>query len=263
MDQAQAEQILVNLAVNARDAMVQGGKLTIETANVELSDVECIRLGTESGRCVMLAVSDNGVGMSQDTQEHIFEPFFTTKEPGRGTGLGLAMVYGAVHQNKGTIEVLSDVGKGSTFRIYLPRVDERAQDVGPARELAVTTGNETIVLVEDDAAVRTLGTRVLKRQGYTVHAYGNGEEALAAIRSMQCPIDLVVTDVVMPGMDGKALSEQVKLVLPTIKVLFTSGYTRSVIADHGVLDPSIHFLAKPYSYNGLAKRVREVLDQSE
>jgi len=260
LDAGQLEQILVNLAVNARDAMVDGGKLTVETANV-VFDGETSQAGSQrpSGSFIMLAVSDNGSGMSEDIKQHIFEPFFTTKDAGRGTGLGLAMVYGAVSQNHGHIEVYSEVGVGTTFKIYLPRVNQDA-DAPQALPSAVTpAGHETIVFVEDDLAVKHLGERVLVRNGYKVFAFAHGAEALAAVRAMEAPFDLLVTDVVMPGMNGRALSEEVRKVYPKVKVLFTSGYTQNVIAHHGVLEAGIEFLAKPYSPEVLARRVREVL----
>jgi signal transduction histidine kinase/CheY-like chemotaxis protein len=261
IDLSQAEQILVNLAVNARDAMQLGGKLTIETLNVELDEAYCqAHPNTQPGAFVMLAVSDNGIGMSPETKQHIFEPFFTTKSQGQGTGLGLAMVYGAVLQNGGSIEVYSELGRGTTFKIYLPRIDALAEALEPAPPLSCIRGHETIVIVEDDERVRTLCARVLRRQGYTVHAFRNGEDALVAIASMQQRLDLVITDVVMPGMNGRMFSEQVQRIFPGLRVLYTSGYTQNVIAQHGVLEPGINFLAKPYSYEGLAKRIRELLD---
>jgi CheY-like chemotaxis protein len=241
--------------------MADGGKLTIETANVVLDDDYCRHhTDTTSGRFVMLAVSDDGTGMSAETVRHIFEPFYTTKEQGQGTGLGLAMVYGAVHQNRGTIEVYSELGQGTTFKLYLPRIDERAEDIQPGIELESTTGDETIVLVEDDERVRALGARILRRQGYTVHTFSNGNDALDELRNLSQHVDLVITDVIMPGMNGKVFSERAQQLHPNIQVLFTSGYTQTVIVHHGVLDPGVQFLAKPYTYHGLTLRVRELLD---
>jgi CheY-like chemotaxis protein len=264
IDISQAEQILVNLAVNARDAMQLGGKLTIETLNVELDEAYCqSHPNTQPGAFVMLAVSDNGMGMTPETKQHIFEPFFTTKAQGQGTGLGLAMVYGAVLQNSGVIEVYSELGQGTTFKIYLPRVDERAEALEPSQQLSSILGHETIIVVEDDEKVRTLCARVLHRQGYTVHAFRNGEEALEGLRTINGAIDLVITDVVMPGMNGRVFAEQVQRVFPRMRVLYTSGYTQNVIAHHGILEPGINFLAKPYSFQGLAKRVRELLDERD
>jgi PAS domain S-box-containing protein len=260
LDIAQAEQILVNLAVNARDAMRDGGKLTIETANVQLDEEYCRHRGQlRAGPFVMLMVSDSGRGMTEATRQRLFEPFFTTKEQGHGTGLGLAIVYGAIQQNHGHIEVDSTLGRGTSFKIYLPRVDEPADDprVKPAPPSGV--GRETIVLVEDDDMVRAIAVRVLVLQGYRVHPFPDGVAALAAVRAMEERIDLLVTDVIMPGMNGRVLSERVKELRPAVKVLFTSGYTQNVIAQHGVLEAGIEFLAKPYSVDLLAGRVREVL----
>jgi two-component system cell cycle sensor histidine kinase/response regulator CckA len=260
LDLSQAEQVLVNLAVNARDAMRDGGRLTIETANAEFDEEYCRQHGQLSpGRFVLLAVSDTGAGMSENTKQHLFEPFFSTKEPGHGSGLGLAMVYGAVRQNQGHIEVYSELGHGTTFKIYLPRVDEPVQDFRPKTVVATTTGSETILLVEDDARVRALAQGWLSRLGYRVHAYANGPDALAALGSMDHPIDLVVTDVVMPGMNGRVFSDHVKALRPAVKVLFTSGYGHDVIAHRGVLDADVEFLSKPYSLECLAERVRQVL----
>ncbi len=261
-DQNQSEQILVNLAVNARDAMPDGGRLTIETANVVL-DADYARTHPDAapGSYVMLAVSDTGTGMTADVQSHLFEPFFTTKEAGRGTGLGLAMVYGAVTQNGGRIEVYSEVGHGTTFRIYLPRVSEAATPVETRERSPLPGGGETIVVVEDDDAIRALTMRLLKGLGYNTHAYRSGVEALRALETMQAPIDLVVTDVIMPEMKGSELAQRLRQLRPGLRVLFASGYSEDVIAHHGVLDPGVDFLQKPYSIEGLARRVREALDR--
>ena len=267
-DGSQAEQMLINLAVNARDAMPDGGKLTIRTANVDLEDTS----GPDGGLVgpfVLLEVADTGAGMSEETRQRIFEPFFTTKEGGRGTGLGLAVVDGAVAQNQGHIEVASTLGHGSTFRIYLPRVQApppvsrkpRAPlDVSrTGRTVAPTGGQECIFFVEDDAAVRIMGERVLAREGYQVRAFANGADALAATRDGSRAVDLVVTDVVMPGMNGRVLADELRRLSPSLKVLFTSGYTRDVIGQHGVLEEGVQFLPKPYSFEDLARKVREVL----
>jgi PAS domain S-box-containing protein len=261
-DQNQSEQILVNLAVNARDAMPDGGRLTIETANVVL-DADYARTHPDAapGSYVMLAVSDTGTGMTADVQSHLFEPFFTTKEAGRGTGLGLAMVYGAVTQNGGRIEVYSEVGHGTTFRIYLPRVSEAATPVETRERSPLPGGGETIVVVEDDDAIRALTMRLLKGLGYNTHAYRSGVEALRALETMQAPIDLVVTDVIMPEMKGSELAQRLRQLRPGLRVLFASGYSEDVIAHHGVLDPGVDFLQKPYSIEELARRVREALDR--
>jgi two-component system cell cycle sensor histidine kinase/response regulator CckA len=260
-DPGQGEQILVNLAVNARDAMPDGGTLRLETANVRLEDDQTRRHpGVPPGEYVRLSVSDTGSGMSADVQAHLFEPFFTTKGPGRGTGLGLAMVYGAVSQNLGHIEVTSESGRGTTFGIYLPRaVDDGAP---PETELdgAMPRGTETVVLVEDDEAVRTLALLLLTRLGYSVRAFASGPEALAAVAGQTAPIDLLITDVIMPDMNGRILAERLIALRPGTRVLFASGYTSDAIVHHGVLDADVAFLAKPYSVDALARRVREVLD---
>jgi two-component system cell cycle sensor histidine kinase/response regulator CckA len=247
-DPGQSEQILINLAVNARDAMPEGGRLTIETANTSFD-------------YVMLAVSDTGSGMSDDVKAHLFEPFFTTKGPGRGTGLGLAMIFGAVSQNGGRIEVDSEPGHGTTFKIYLPRVHEAAVEAWPEPRAAQWRGTETILLVEDDEAVRSLAVRVLVQHGYAVHAFRDGTSAMDAVAGMTEPLHLLITDVVMPEMNGPAMAQRIKELRPAIRVLFTSGYTDNVIVHHGVLAEGVEFLPKPYSPESLARRVREVLDE--
>ena len=261
IDPGQAEQIFVNLAINARDAMSDGGKLNIETANAVLSDEYCAsRAPLKPGDYVMLAVSDNGAGMTDETKARLFEPFFTTKESGKGTGLGLATIYGVVRQNKGHIDVTSELQQGTTFKIYLPRVNEPAQGFALAQKRAWTRGHETILFVEDNPMVRSLGVRTLIRQGYKVHAFSSGDEALAAFQHVDDVIHLIVTDVVLPGMNGRVFAEQIKAMRGEIKVLFTSGYTQNVIHHHGVLEEGIEFLAKPYMPEVLVQRVRDVLD---
>ncbi len=247
-DAGQSEQIVMNLAVNARDAMPDGGKLTIETANVRLDD-EYVKThgGVQPGDYVMLAVSDTGTGMSEDVRAHAFEPFFTTKSGGRGTGLGLAMIYGAVSQNGGHIEVYSEVGHGSTFKIYLPLV--RGQEAAPVRSagaLVHPKGTETILLVEDEEQVRALASRVLARLGYQVRECPDGASALRSILD-GADVRLLVTDVVMPDMNGRVLADRIRALRPDIKVLFTSGYTANVIVHHGVLKEGVEFLQKPCS----------------
>jgi len=260
-DPGQVEQIIVNLAVNARDAMPQGGRLTIETRNVRLDDAYVdAHAGVHVGDYVLLAVSDSGTGMSEEARAHLFEPFFTTKGPGKGTGLGLAMVYGAVQQNGGRIEVYSEPEHGTTFKIYLPRVPSADRELhGPEHE-SPRSGGESILLVEDDERVRSFAATVLERFGYKVHAFSAPARALAALSELNPPPVLLVTDVVMPGMNGRALSERVTSLIPAMRVLFVSGYTENVIVHHGVLKEDIEFLAKPYSVDQLARRVREVLD---
>jgi len=263
VDPAQVEQVLVNLAVNARDAMPEGGRLTIETANRRSGGEDARESGHDpSGDYVMLAVTDTGSGMTSEVRQRVFEPFFTTKEEGKGTGLGLSIVYGIVTQNGGQIEVSSEVGTGTTFTIYLPRVD-----AGPEAETEPTVahtlgGSETVLLVEDAEPVRAFAAKVLTRLGYEVRACADGVEALEAVERLEYPVRLLVTDVVMPGMNGQVLAERVRASRPDVKVLFTSGYTGSVIFDHGVLDDGVDFLPKPYGAEDLARRVREVLDRA-
>ncbi|MHB8066877.1 MAG: ATP-binding protein [Desulfobaccales bacterium] len=263
-DPGQIEHILMNLVVNARDAMPQGGKLTIETADVFLDEayaqnhVEVI-----PGPYVMMAVTDNGVGMDADKLARIFEPFFTTKESGKGTGLGLAMVYGIVKQSGGHIWVYSEPGRGTTFKLYFPRVAEGQAPATPrpTRELLKAPGGwETILLVEDDDALRTLMSKALQRYGYQVWEAANGEEALTICEKNNGPIHLLLTDVVMPQMGGGELATRVAQLRPEIKVLFMSGYTTNAIVHHGVLDEGINFVQKPVKVLSLLQRVREILE---
>ena len=262
VDPGQFQQILMNLAVNARDAMPDGGKIVIETANVELDAAYCaVHPYVNPGRFVMLAVSDTGQGMSEEVKAHIFEPFFTTKETGKGTGLGLATTYGAVHQAGGSIEVYSEVGIGTTFKIYLPRVEEEtAKPVKNDRPTALPGGTETVLLVEDEDIVRNLCVQILERLGYKVLQARNGDEAIAMAQGNGERIDLLLTDVVMPGMNGAELATQVVLRHPETKVLFTSGYTDDTITRHGILEEGVSFIGKPYTPLTLARKVREVLD---
>jgi two-component system, cell cycle sensor histidine kinase and response regulator CckA len=263
-DPGQVEQIIVNLAVNARDAMPEGGRLTIETSNVRLDpQYTDMHAGVEFGDYVLLAVSDSGTGMSDEARAHLFEPFFTTKGPGKGTGLGLAMVYGAVQQNGGRIEVYSEPEHGTTFKIYLPQVLSTEPPVRLPERASPRSGGETILLVEDDSRVRVFAATVLERFGYQVHAFQAPASALAALPELHPPPDLLVTDVVMPGMNGRALAERIASLIPAMRVLFVSGYTENVIVHHGVLKENIEFLAKPYSVDQLARRVREVLDAGQ
>jgi two-component system cell cycle sensor histidine kinase/response regulator CckA len=262
VDLSQIEQVLINLAVNARDAMPDGGKLTIETRNVVLDDAYAqLRVGVSPGSYVMLAVSDTGIGMDQATQQHIFEPFFTTKAAGRGTGLGLATCYGIIKQHGGNIWVYSEVGHGSTFKIYLPCVEEAADPAAqPNLPHEMPRGAEVVLLVEDEPAVRNLVARVLRGQGYTVLEAGNGGEALELIQTQAGVIDLLVTDVVMPEMNGKTLADHMVRRYPEIRVLFISGYTDRAIVHHGRLEPDVTFLQKPFAPLALAQKVREALD---
>jgi signal transduction histidine kinase/ActR/RegA family two-component response regulator len=262
-DPGQIEQVLMNLALNSRDAMPNGGKLTLETENTELDESYAREHEPlQPGRYVMLAVSDTGTGMSPETQAHIFEPFFTTKEVGKGTGLGLSMVYGIVKQSGGYIWVYSEPNRGTTFKIYLPRVDQLAEAVGVVekRRPGVQRGTETILLVEDDAQLRALTSSVLAHCGYKVLSAAGTEEGLALCRANHRDIHLLVTDVIMPGMNGRQLAEQVKQISPRTRVLYVSGYTSNAIVHYGVLDPGLSFLPKPFSLSALIAKVREVLD---
>jgi len=261
-DAGQLEQVIVNLAVNARDAMPDGGRLTIETRNAQL-DATYVEEHTPvvPGAYVLLAVTDSGTGMDAETKSHIFEPFFTTKELGKGTGLGLPTVFGVVKQSGGYVWVYSEPGQGTTFKIYLPRVAETAAAAAPrAAEPASLRGSETILLVEDDETVRGLTRRLLVARGHTVVLASQGEEALQLAQRHAGRIHLLVTDVVMPGMSGRELADRMQALLPGIKVLFLSGYTDDAIVRHGVLEPGVAFLQKPFAADALARKVREVLD---
>jgi CheY-like chemotaxis protein len=242
--------------------------LTIETANVVLDDEYVAdHLEAQPGNYVLLAVSDTGVGMNKEVQEHIFEPFFTTKEKGEGSGLGLATVFGIVKQSRGHIWVYSEEDLGTTFKIYLPK--SKGATTGPIYQDNqidnLPSGTETVLLVEDDPAVREVAAHTLRQQGYTVIEASNGHEALRLMRECDKEIHLLLTDVVMPEMNGKALADQIQSVRPQTKALFTSGYTDDAIVQHGVLKPGIAFISKPFLPSALARKVRETLDapQSE
>ena len=259
-DPNQIEQVLINLAVNARDAMPQGGKLTVETQIV--SGVGS-QLPSQDGRFVMLAVSDTGAGMDAETRDHAFEPFFTTKEVGRGTGLGLATCYGIVQQHGGAIAIYSELGQGTAIKIYLPLVDVPAEHE-TAAEVAnwLPLGTETILIVEDDDSVRNLAARVLRALGYRVLEAANGEEAVSVVNTyLPAPIDMLLTDVVMPGQVGTQVAANVQQLCPGIKVLYTSGYTANAIVHHNQLDTGVSFIAKPFMPAALAQAVRQVLDE--
>jgi CheY-like chemotaxis protein len=264
VDRGEIEQVIMNLAVNARDAMPRGGKLTVETANVMLDTAyAAARPEARPGEFVLLAVSDTGCGMDRATLERIFEPFFTTKGPEKGTGLGLAMVYGIVKQSGGHIDVYSEPGIGSTFKIYLPRDTSGAPTVkshpGIPRP-APPSGTETVLLAEDEEGVRKLTRLVLEKNGYRVLEARNGEHALAVCRQHRDKINLLITDVVMPIMSGPQLAERLTAEWPGTKVLFLSGYTDDAIVRHGILEGQAPFLQKPFSPAALAQKVRDVLD---
>jgi PAS domain S-box-containing protein len=264
-DPTQMEQVVLNLVINARDAMPEGGTLTIETDNAGL-DENYARTHAEvvAGQYVVLAISDTGIGMDAETQKHLFEPFFTTKKHGEGTGLGLSTVYGIVKQSGGHVWVYSEVGKGTTFKLYLPRVEgvDEYVKIGPAPEQTVG-GNETILLVEDEEIVRNLSALELEDLGYKVLKACSGENAVDVAERYENPIDLVVTDVVMPGMGGKALCEKLKHSRPEVKVLYVSGYTENAIAYQGVLEPGVAFLEKPFTPESLGRKIRQVLDEKK
>ena len=261
MDPGQLEQVLLNLNINAKDAMPDGGVLTIETRDVELDVVpEARRRFMSKGPHVMLTVGDTGEGMDEVTAARVFEPFFTTKAPPKGTGLGLSTVYGIVKQSGGSIWVDSELGTGTTFTIYLPRVEEPLSVVRTDQTEAAPRGAETILVVEDEDALRDMVRRMLQSAGYTVLAVANGAEALLRLEQHVGAIDLMLSDVVMPGMSGRELAARVAELRPRMRVLYTSGYAGDTIGHRGVLEPGLHFLAKPYEVRQLAKKVRDVLD---
>jgi len=261
-DPGQLEQALINLVVNARDAMPGGGKLTIETSNVLLDNAYARgHTGAKPGDHIMLAVSDTGCGMDQQTLSHVFEPFFTTKKQGKGTGLGLATVYGIAKQHEGNIWVYSEPGQGTTFKIYLPRVDAPPDEPAPqSEETHIPHGTETILVVEDEEPVRDVTVRVLENASYTVLSAGTPDQALAVFAEHADEIDLLLTDMIMPGMTGHALGDQLRGQRPSLKILYMSGYTANGIVHRGELNPDTPFLQKPFSPKGLAHKVRNMLD---
>lgn len=260
-DPSQIEQVILNLAINARDAMPQGGRLIIETSNVVISDRAARRYGSiQAGHHVCISIADTGCGIDPAMQQRIFEPFFTTKEIGKGTGLGLSTVYGIVKQSGGYIFVHSEAGRGATFKIYLPRVDE-AIEPSDARESEASSGSETVLLVEDDELIRKLTSSILEEHGYKVIEAEGAHKALEILERSHEEIRLMVTDVIMPAMSGKRLADKAKLLRPGMRVLFISGYTDEAIVHHGVLNEGIPFLQKPFTPDALAKKVREILDK--
>ena len=267
VDPGQMEQVIMNLVVNAKDAMPRGGRVTVEVANVDLDGNYFRKYGVreeQPGSYVMLAVSDTGIGMDKETQEHIFDPFFTTKEMGKGTGMGLSTVYGIVKQNNGFIWVYSELGRGATLKIYLPKAkgdaasEEKEQPPVPA-----LGGSETVLIVEDDDSLRKLARTVLKQRGYKVLEAENGEDALRVSEAHDGSIDLLIADVVMPKMGGKETAERLQPLYPQMKVIYMSGYTDNAILHHGVLAPGLNFFEKPFTPEGLARKVREVLDADD
>jgi len=257
----------MNLVINARDAMPRGGKLTVETANADLDENYFRKRGLQEekpGAYVMLAVSDSGIGIDKETQSHIFEPFFTTKEVGKGTGLGLSTVYGIVKQNSGFIWVYSEPGQGSAFKVYLPKAKgDAASEKKEQHPVTAPGGSETVLIVEDDDSLRKVSQRALQQHGYSVLEAENGEDALKVSEAYAGSIDLLITDVVMPGMGGKETAERLQPLYPRMKVLYTSGYTDNTIVHHGVLATGLNFLQKPFSPEALVRKVREILDNEK
>jgi len=263
-DQGQIEQIIMNLAVNSRDAMPQGGKLTISTANAELDETyaQSRAYPIQKGAYVCLTVADTGIGMDAATQARMFEPFFTTKEKGQGTGLGLSTVYGVVKQSGGYIDVVSEPGRGATFKIYLPRVDEAiAEDKPQIEVLPAASGHETVLLAEDELSLRQLTRNLLEMSGYTVLEAKDGAQAMELSRGFDGPIHLLLTDVVMPGMSGRSLAEKLTQQRPETKVLFMSGYTGQSFDGAGKLESGSQFLQKPFTRESLGRKVREILGE--
>ena len=257
-DVGQMEQVVMNLALNARDAMSEGGTFRVRTTNVDVSaeDAEA-HPNLEQGCYVLLSLSDTGIGMEREVQERVFEPFFTTKT--QGMGLGLAAVYGIVEQSGGRILVDSDPGRGTTFDIYLPRIDAPC-DIEPVEEGVPPAEGETVLLVEDQASVRRLASRALRRLGYTVIEAAHGAEALEALRAAGGPVDLLLTDVVMPKMSGTELADRVRAEHPSVRVLYMTGYAANALGERGMLKPGAAVVQKPFTANDLAARVREVLE---
>ena len=264
-DQGQFEQVVMNLAVNAKDAMPNGGKLTVETANVDLDEAyACSHIDVIPGHYVMLSVSDTGIGMTSEVREQVFEPFFTTKETGKGTGLGLSTVYGIVKQSEGHIWVYSEPGKGTTFKVYLPKAEGPLDSID--RKVLIGElphGSETILIVEDEEGVLKLTVDLLTQHGYKALGARNAEDASRLGEQHKGPISLMIADVVMPGIKGPELYGSLASVHPEMKVLYMSGYTEDAIALHGVPEKGMNYIQKPFSMEGLTQKVREVLDSRE
>jgi CheY-like chemotaxis protein len=262
-DSGQIDQVIMNLVINAQDAMPHGGVITIETSVVDSETASLPELReVQPGPPVMLSVSDNGIGMDEETCKKIFEPFFTTKELGKGTGLGLATVYGIICQHGGTVQVISNPGTGTTFKLYFPSsAIVTAPSESPFSALQETTGHETILVAEDNEMVRNLTVSILKRQGYQVLTAANCREAMNHINQHPIPLHLLLTDVIMPDGNGKDLYGKVSAVYPTIRVIYMSGYTGNVLSNHGILEEGIAFIQKPFSIKTLTVKVREVLDR--
>jgi len=261
-DRAQVERVMLNLAANARDAMPAGGRLTIETADGHLDgDYVATHGDVQPGPHVMLAISDTGVGMSEEVRRHLFEPFFTTKDSGAGTGLGLATVFGVVKQSGGAIYVYSEEGRGTTFKLYFPAAPEPAEEPSaPAPEPETAAGSETVVVVEDDPSLRDLVRLMLEGCGYRVLAAEDGEGAARLCDELDGKVDLLLTDVVMPEVNGRVLAERLAALFPSLKVLFMSGYSDEAVFRHGIIRPDTAFIEKPFSASTLTRKVREVLD---
>jgi CheY-like chemotaxis protein len=261
-DPGQIEQVLMNLVVNARDAMPRGGTLTIETSNVNLDESYTrTHVTLKPGAYVMIAVSDTGTGMDENTKQHAFEPFFTTKAPGRGTGLGLSTVFGIVRQSGGGVDIYSALGKGTSAKVYLPRIDQPEVVETPERRAKESKGTETILIAEDDEMVRSLVKETLLRQGYDVLDAAGPVEAQKIAETHRGAIHLLITDVVMPKINGRDLAARLSKRRPLMKVLYMSGYTDGAVVNNGILRKEVAFLQKPFTPAGLAQKVRDVLEE--
>ena len=265
-DVGQIEQVILNIVMNAADAMPNGGKLTLETSNATLDEHYVSRFtDLQAGEYVLLAITDSGAGMSEEVKARLFEPFFTTKGVGRGTGLGLATCYGITKQSAGHIAVYSELGRGSTFKIYLPQAEPLSKCALPPPESStLPRGTETILLVEDDPALREMASALLRRLGYTVHTAGNGVEALTlAHQASTGHVDLLFTDIVMPHMSGKELADRIRALFSETKILFASAYTAGAIVHQGTLNPGVELLQKPFTPSALAHKVRAILNPNQ